>query len=131
MYSSVIDINRKRYVRMLITYVAICIFCIIFNAVYTHFSYGMSSQHMKYMFLFPLSMGIIPSLFLLIAGSRLTMKRVSFNLWNCSCATFTVGCVVVGIINNSGRNTDAFVLYSMIGILLLFLSFVIQLINKK
>lgn len=120
---SISDINKKRYKKTLITYSIVSVLCIIFNAVYTHFSYGMVSIHMKYMFLFPLLMGVVPSVPLLI--SKKNINRVSFNLWNAGCGTFICGCIVVGVINNSGRNTNVFALYFMIGLFLSIVSILI------
>ena len=129
MFTSVTDIQKKRFFISSVVYLCITVFCIAFNVIYTHFSYGMTSAHMKYMFLFPLLLGCVPSLVLIFTKTYGCISRISFNLWNAGCATFTTGCIVVGIITNSGRHTDAFVIYCVIGIAMSMLS--IFFIKKK
>ena len=122
MFTSVTDKNKKRLCISSFIYFCITVFCIVFNLVYTHFSYGMTSQHMKYMFLFPLLLGFGPSLLLILLQKHKKVSRITFNLWNAGCATFIAGCITVGIITNSGRSTDVFPLYCIIGAIMMILS---------
>ena len=130
LFTSVTDINKRRYLKTLINYVLISVLCIIFNAVYTHFSYGMFSYHMRFMFLFPLIGGALLCAIILLLKLYTRVTRASFNLWNSGIATFVVGCTVQGIINISGRNTDYGMIYWCLGALLL-LSGIIALFIKK
>ncbi len=77
---------------------------------------------MKYMFLFPLLLGCLPSVMLIFTKAHKYISRITFNMWNAGCATFITGCIVVGIITNSGRSTDIFPLYCVIGTVMMILS---------
>ena len=115
MFTSVTDKNKKRLCTSLTVYLIITVLCVVFNMIYTYFSYGMTSPHMKYMFFFPLLLGCLPSVLLPLSKKEKSISRVTFNLWNAGCATFIVGCITVGIITNSGRNTEVFPIYCVIG----------------
>ena len=122
LFTSVTDIQKKRFCISSVVYLCITLFCVIFNIIYTYFSYGMTSTHMKYMFLFPLLLGCIPSILLVITKMYRYITRITFNMWNAGCATFITGCIVVGIITNSGRNTDVFFIYCTIGAVMIIFS---------
>lgn len=89
-----------------IIYLLVSAFCILFNYVYTRFSYGVYSNYMGLMFLFPLLGGFLPAVLLDITKKGGFVSRVSFNLWNSGIAVFIFGCLVRGIINISGRFTE-------------------------
>lgn len=84
---------------------------------------------MKFMFLFPLLLGFVPSAVLLLSHLYSKIGRVSFNLWNAAVGTFVCGCITVGIINNSGRSTDTFIIYCIIGAVMMVSS--LLLLKKK
>lgn len=102
-----------------VLYLLTAVFCIVFNDIYTRFSYGAHSNFMGLMFLFPLLGGFLPSVLLGITKKSGLVSRLSFNLWNSGIATFVFGCLVRGIINISGRFTEYDRCYWIVGSLLL------------
>ena len=122
LFTSVTDKSKRRFCVSSVVYLSVTVFCIVFNAIYTYFSYGMVSNHMKYMFLFPLLLGCMPSVLLFFTKAHKYVARITFNMWNAGCATFITGCTVVGIITNSGRSTDVFPIYCIIGAVMMILS---------
>jgi hypothetical protein len=92
-------------------YGLIAAFCGVFSAVYLQHSYGQSSPFLITLFLPPLLFGLVPAETLLLTDRmRIAMKPVR-RLWNSGVATLTVGFLVRGVINISGRYTFYDVVY--------------------
>lgn len=118
LYTSVKNKLNRRIKMQALSSALISVFLVLFNIVYTHFSYGQYSLYMRYMFLFPLIMCcFIPSA-LYVLKQYGSVNRLAFNLWNASAATFVFGCIVKGIIEISGRQTDFERIYFSLGSLL-------------
>ncbi len=113
--ASKIDSPQKKYKKTTHVYIGVAIFCIVFNTIYEHFSYGEYSLHMRYMFIAPILFGIIPFTVATTKSKQgsvcLWESRISYNLWNCGIATLLSGCIVRGIINISGRYSDYDIIY--------------------
>lgn len=107
--------ENRRLLRAAAIYLAATVLCVVFNAVYTHFSYGERSGFMAMMFLFPLVGGVLPAALVLFAGKAHGICRTAFNLWNSGIAALVCGCLVRGIINISGRFTEYDVWYWLAG----------------
>ncbi len=131
MFISDIDKNKKRLILECINCLLISVLLIIFNAIYTHFSYGEYSLHMRYMFIFPLVFGSGASAVLLVLKKSHTVNRISFNLWNASVATYVFGCTVQGIINISGRHTEYAKVFFFIGIPMMLAAVAINILQCK
>lgn len=114
-----------------IVYGAVAVFAVIFNIVYTVFGYGETSPFMQFMFAAPLIGGAIPAIILAATRRDGAVSRAAFNLWNSGIATVTVGCLVRGIINISGRFTDFDVYYWIAGGALIAAAIAVQLAAKK
>ena len=69
---------------------------------------------MRNLFLLPLLLGTLPMLILSYVGFRY-IGRLSFNLWNSGTAVLTMGFVVQGVIELSGRRTHYINYYLCIG----------------
>lgn len=108
-----------------LTWLGITIFTAVFAAVYEHFSFGVYSKAMIFMFLFPLVMGFIPSLLLAINrwGS---LPR----LWNDGVLTLTAGSLLTGVFEIYGSDSPYTPWFFYGGMVLLFLG-VLQIIFKK
>lgn len=107
--------ENRRLLRAAAIYLAVTVLCVVFNAVYTHFSYGERSGFMAMMFLFPLVGGVLPAALALFAGKARGICRTAFNLWNSGIAALVCGCLVRGVINISGRFTEYDVWYWLVG----------------
>ena len=111
--TSVINPNKKRFKKTVISYTLITIFFFSFSRVYEAFSFGETSVHMHYLFAVPLIGGILLAIFLKVLPQ---FSRISLNLWNSAVAIATTGTLFRGIVNLSGRSTTLDVPYWYVGI---------------
>ena len=100
--TSVINPNKKRFKKTVISYTLITIFFFAFSRIYEAFSFGETSVHMHYLFAVPLVGGILLTMFLKVLPQ---FSRMSLNLWNSAVAILTTGTLFRGIVNLSGRST--------------------------
>lgn len=101
-------------------------FCLLFDIIYEHFSYGEHSWAMRLMFLMPLLGGA--GLAWLLQGKRINEWSVRF--WKSGLAVFTVGCMVHGIIVISGRSSSYDWIYIFAGVIFCLLSTLSQIKRK-
>ena len=131
MSTSVINPNKKRFRKTVISYTLITIFFFAFSRIYEAFSFGETSVHMHYLFTVPLVGGILLTIFLKVLPQ---FSRMSLNLWNSAVAILTTGTLFRGIVNLSGRSTTLDAPYWYVGIgfvILALLSIVINPIRLK
>ena len=131
MSTSVINPNKKRFKKTVISYTLITIFFFAFSRIYEAFSFGETSVHMHYLFAVPLVGGIILAILLKVLPY---LSRISLNLWNSAVAILTTGTLFRGIVNLSGRSTTLDAPYWYVGIgfvILALLSIVINPIRLK
>lgn len=129
---SISDINKKKWSRAnktLIVYLAFTVFCFIFSYVYEHFSHGVKSNSMIYMFLYPLLGGITIFIILKCTERNNFYNRASYNLYNSAIACFTLGSCVKGVIEIYGTYSQYTTYYFYAGGVLLFLSIIVLLIQ--
>ena len=113
MSTSVINPNKKRFKKTVISYTLITIFFFAFSRIYEAFSFGETSVHMHYLFAVPLVGGIILAILL---KAFAYFSRLSLNLWNSAVAIITTGTLFRGIVNLSGRSTTLDQSYWYVGI---------------
>ena len=113
MSASVINPNKKRFKKTVISYTLITIFFFAFSRIYEAFSFGERSIYMHYLFAVPLVGGILLTIFLKVLPH---FSRISLNLWNSAIAIITAGTLFRGIVNLSGRSTTLDAPYWYIGI---------------
>ena len=111
--TSVINPNKKRFKKTVISYTLITIFFFAFSRIYEAFSFGETSVHMHYLFAVPLVGGIILAILL---KAFAYFSRLSLNLWNSAVAIITTGTLFRGIVNLSGRSTTLDQPYWFVGI---------------
>ena len=111
--TSVINPNKKRFKKTVISYTLITIFFFAFSRIYEAFSFGETSVHMHYLFAVPLIGGILLTIFLKVLPQ---FSRISLNLWNSAVAIITTGTLFRGIVNLSGRSTTLDAPYWYVGI---------------
>lgn len=117
--TSVINPNKKRFKKTVISYTLITIFFFAFSRIYEGFSFGETSVHMHYLFAVPLVGGIILAILLKALPH---FSRISLNLWNSAVAIITAGTLFRGIVNLSGRSTTLDTPYWYVGIGFVFLT---------
>ena len=133
MSTLVINSNKKRFTKTVVSYTLITIFFFAFSRIYESFSFGETSVHMHYLFAIPLVGGIILAILL---KALPYFSRLGLNLWNSAVAIVTTGTLFRGIVNLSGRSTTLDAPYWYVGIsfaILAILSIFINplLINKR
>ena len=105
--------------KRLITYLVITLFCGIFSAVYEHFSHGVYSNFMVYLFAIPLFLGVIPELLVRVVPIfRIDSPWVRL-LQNFAIAIFAVGSAFQGVVEIYGTTSRYTMYYFVIGIGLL------------
>ena len=113
MSTLVINPNKKRFIKTVVSYTLITIFFFAFSRIYEAFSFGETSVHMHYLFAVPLVGGIILAILLKVLPY---FSRISLNLWNSAIAIITTGTLFRGIVNLSGRSTTLDAPYWYVGI---------------
>ncbi len=83
-----------------LVWLGITVFTIIFAAVYEHFSFGVYSNAMIFMFAFPLILGFLPSLLLMLKKWQ-PLPR----LWNDGVMVMTMGSMLTGILEIYGTDS--------------------------
>ena len=102
MSTLVINPNKRRFIKTVVSYTLITIFFFAFSRIYESFSFGETSVHMHYLFAVPFIGGILLAIFLKVLPH---FSRISLNLWNSAVAIITTGTLFRGIVNLSGRST--------------------------
>ena len=128
MPTSVINPNKKRFKKVVISYTLITIFFFAFSRIYEAFSFGETSVHMHYLFAVPLIGGILLAISLKVLPH---FSRISLNLWNSAIAIITAGTLFRGIVNLSGRSTTLDAPYWYIGITFAVLAIVSIFLNPN
>ena len=113
MSTSVINPNKKRFTKTVVSYTLITIFFFAFSRIYEAFSFGETSVYMHYLFAIPLVGGIILAILL---KALPYFSRLGLNLWNSAVAIITAGTLFRGIVNLSGRSTTLDAPYWYVGI---------------
>jgi hypothetical protein len=72
-------------------------FCGLFSAVYEHFSHGVYSNFMIFLFLVPLLGGVLPALLLRLLPRLRRPAAAARRLWNSAVAALTLGTCLTGV----------------------------------
>lgn len=113
----ILDTNaqKKRFAKMGYIYLLISLFCLLFGAVYEHFSHEVYSAYMIYAFAFPLVGGTFLFMSISMFGRRHFPGRISLNLYNTGIATLTIGSVMEGVMEIYGTTNDMLWIYWFVG----------------
>lgn len=87
-------------------YLPIALFCLFFFLVYDRFSRGVRSPYMTWLFLWPLVLGLLPSLVLQLFPRLPRQKRLSADLYHAGVAAVTVSSLLRGIFEIAGTASD-------------------------
>ncbi len=119
MYTSTDNLADDR--RRLKGYAAMTVFCVIFSTVYEYFSHGVYSPFMMGLALFPLILGLLPTLVRRKAGLRPAgpMAR-TLRLWGV--VTLTVASCLTGVFAIYGTISDYTIYFWILGALLMALA---------
>ena len=118
--------NRRFAMNMAKRYLISTIVTAFFGAVYEYFSFGVFSYYMLYAFAFPLVLGIVPWMIIVMDTKDLTGKgfpsKITQNLWGAGITTLTVGAVFHGILDIYGTTSALSKCYFIVGGVLLLVS---------
>ena len=128
---SILDINKFK--KTSFKYLLFSIFCGIFAFIYEIFSHNVYSNNMIFAFLIPLIMGTIMFYLIYITNWNKYIDYFSYNLYNASIATFTIGSIIKGVLEIYGTTNSLSNTYFVVGFILLvlsILSIIIEVIKK-
>ncbi len=126
-----IKIKKRKARKTVIIYLGVTLFCGLFSMVYEHFSHGVYSDYMIYLFLFPLSGGVLPFAVIGLMDRLYFPGRISLNLYNSGIATLSVGCCFKGVLEIYGTTSYYMPVYWIVGTVLTASGIVIHYIISK
>ncbi|NTM04598.1 hypothetical protein HQ706_08935 [Enterococcus faecium] len=92
----------------------------IFQLVYHHFSHGVTSQELKWVWVIPMVGGAFLFIFEKILNTF--RNRLAFNLFNTGLASYIVGMILKGILEIAGASSPYIGIYRMICTIILGIS---------
>jgi hypothetical protein len=108
-------IEKKAANKVSVVYVCLALSCSLFSGIYEHFSHGVYSSFMVWLFLFPLVGGAIPFALIARLNKLHYPGKLSINLFHSGIATLTVGSCLKGILEIYGTSSDYMVVYWIAG----------------
>lgn len=108
--------EQRRIARTGYIYLLVSLFCLLFGAVYEHFSHNVYSPYMIYAFVFPLACGALPFLSMALLGLRKLPGRRAIYVYNCGIATVTVGSIMEGVLAIYGTSSALLCWYWYVGL---------------
>lgn len=119
MYTSDIELNRKRAAKTAFVYLLVALFFVLFGAVYEIYSHEVYSYYMLYAFAFPLVGGTLVFNILSFLKLQKYPNAIACNLYHSGIATLTVGSVVQGVLEIYGTTNTLSDYYWYVGIVLI------------
>jgi len=119
LYTSDIELNRKRASETAFIYLFISLLFILFGAVYEIYSHEVYSYYMIYAFVFPLVYGTLPFMVLSLEKIKKYPNAIARNLYHSGVATLTIGSTVRGVLDIYGTTNTLSDYYWYVGIVLI------------
>ena len=91
---------------------------ILFGAIYERFSHEVYSYYMIYAFAFPLVLGVLPGLSIVLFDLRIP-SATTIRLWSYGIAVLTVGSAFKGVLDIYGTTNRLIWVYPVSGVILL------------
>ena len=129
MFVSPIEPEKKHMCRSSLIFICVVLFCGLFSAVYEHYSHGVYSNFMVYLFAFPLVGGTIPCALLGLLPNTVCPSRLSMRIYNSGLAALTVGSCVKGVLDIYGTSSGYMSVYWVAGALFMALGAVMYLLK--
>ncbi|MCO5451312.1 hypothetical protein [Enterococcus faecium] len=92
----------------------------IFPWIYHHFSHGVTSQALRWVWVIPMVGGAFLFIFKKILNTF--QNRLAFNLFNTGLTSYIVGMILKGILEIAGTSSPYIGIYPMIGMIILGIS---------
>ncbi len=104
--------------RTSLIFLCVTLFCGLFSAVYEHFSHGVYSNYMVYLFMFPFFGGLVPyALFGLVPKIKCP-SPASARIFNSGVAALAVGSCIKGVLDIYGTSSSYQPIYWVLGVML-------------
>lgn len=113
---SISEPEKKKTLRAAAAYACAAALTGVFAFIYSRFSHGVYSAAMTCAFLYPAVSALL--LLLPLIGLK-APGRLEFNLFSAAVSTLTVGSIVQGVIKIAGYDSRIYILYYVLGALLL------------
>ncbi len=115
---------------MSVVYTGITCFTALFGAIYEIFSHDVYSYFMIYAFAFPLMLGVLPCVVLLLVRPHMPAEA-AYKAWNSGVATLTTGSVYKGVLDIYGTTNKLVYVYAVVGAVFIIAGMVLFFINEK
>ena len=129
MSASVIDYKKIKVRITVLVYLGITVFCVFFSTVYEHFSHGVYSNAMIWLFAYPFIGGVLMFGLLGFIKKAPFPGRVSYNLYNSGIAALSVGSCFTGVLEIYGTASNLSAIYWIAGIFLTGIGILLYLIK--
>lgn len=129
MFISDTDAQKRHIAKTTFAYLLASLFCVLFGAVYEHYSHEVYSGNMIYAFVFPLAGGVLPFSVMSLLGRGRVPGRLPLNLYNAGIATLTIGSIMEGVLEIYGTTNDILKIYWIAGIGLVGISLLLYVIG--
>ena len=129
MILSILDIKNQTF-----KYFGYSIFFLVFGIIYECFSHEVYSNYMMYAFLIPAILGCLVYGILYFINKEKIINKFASKIYNSSIITFTLGSIMKGVLEIFGTTNNLIDVYFNLGIILLFISLIINIIyilNEK
>ena len=117
MYTSANDGSGPDLWRLTRNYLMVTILCLVFGAIYEHFSFGVYSMYMIYAFIVPLIGGVVPAVYCGVHSEKIIIRNRCRRMWRAGIATLTVGSVYTGALEIYGTDSIFSYIYLILGLL--------------
>ncbi len=111
--------SRNKIKRIMISYLLVGGLCLIFSIIYSRYSHGVTSAYMTFLCLFPLLLGAVPNMMLLLSGFLPRPFRAVVNLYGTGLAAMTLSSAMRGIFEIAGTGSDLQAVLMIAGIIFL------------
>jgi hypothetical protein len=110
--------RSRHLLKTAIVYLAVSVFCVIFDRVYALFGHGVFSASMSFMFLYPLIAGSLLFIILWLFvpnADKIFYYRLSYNSYNSGVATLTVESALKGVFDIAGTSSQYLIVFKVCG----------------
>lgn len=111
--------KKRKAGRQVIVYTCTALFCGLFSAVYEHFSHGVRSNFMIWLFAFPVLLGALPCAVIGLSRRLPFPSRQAAGAWDCGVTTLALGSCVRGVLDIYGTGSAYTAFYLPAGLALL------------
>lgn len=131
MSSSDISPEKKAARKTFLTYFCVALYCGLFSAIYEHFSHGVYSNYMVFLFMFPLIGGAVPYAAFGFLKRLRSPDMSARRIYNCGVATLTVGSCFAGVLEIYGTTSLYLKYYWIAGITLFAIAIAVYALSAR